>query len=205
MRMQAQKVKVYAEKAQGDVGLDFAWLDDVTYGDWQTYHDLIRSMFLVCALRVAMALIPSFFCSVSENFTAVAHALLTGDHSDPTAIHVEPMEDVLAESLNQVNRDVTDLIEGFNALLKQMQGRGRETFEEVLTALIAVKDRQKQSEEEINKEEEVSILPIEPTSTSVPTPEGGLEEGVGELFLGRSKEEIEEKLAAVSLEAREEL
>ena len=36
-------VKSMAEEAQGDLGLDYAWLDDVTYNDWQKYHDLMRS------------------------------------------------------------------------------------------------------------------------------------------------------------------
>lgn len=31
-----------AENAQADIGLDYVWLDDVTYADWQRYHDLVR-------------------------------------------------------------------------------------------------------------------------------------------------------------------
>jgi len=39
----AAEVKLFADKAQADIGLDYAWLDDVTYDDWQKYHDLMRS------------------------------------------------------------------------------------------------------------------------------------------------------------------
>lgn len=41
-----EEVKSLAEDAQGDIGLDYAWLDDVTYADWQRYHDLERSKLL---------------------------------------------------------------------------------------------------------------------------------------------------------------
>lgn len=32
-----------AEQAQANLGLDYAWLEDVSYVDWQRYHDLARS------------------------------------------------------------------------------------------------------------------------------------------------------------------
>ncbi|KAK0488627.1 hypothetical protein IW261DRAFT_1440672 [Armillaria novae-zelandiae] len=38
----SRQVKALAEKAQADLGLDYAWLEDVTYEDWQRYHDLMR-------------------------------------------------------------------------------------------------------------------------------------------------------------------
>lgn len=31
------------DRGQADIGLDYAYLDDVTYLDWQRYHDLERS------------------------------------------------------------------------------------------------------------------------------------------------------------------
>ena len=30
-----------AEQAQANLGMDYAWLEDVTYMDWQRYHDLM--------------------------------------------------------------------------------------------------------------------------------------------------------------------
>lgn len=35
-------LKDMADAAQADVGLDYVWLEDVTYRDWQRYHDLAR-------------------------------------------------------------------------------------------------------------------------------------------------------------------
>ncbi|ESK87409.1 hypothetical protein Moror_11679 [Moniliophthora roreri MCA 2997] len=37
------EIKGIAQDAQADIGLDYAWLEDVTYNDWQRYHDLMRA------------------------------------------------------------------------------------------------------------------------------------------------------------------
>jgi hypothetical protein len=39
----AEQVRNVADDAQSDVGFDYIWLSDVTYLDWQRYHDLIGS------------------------------------------------------------------------------------------------------------------------------------------------------------------
>jgi hypothetical protein len=39
----AEEVRAIADSAQADVGYDYIWLDDVTYHDWQRYHDLVGS------------------------------------------------------------------------------------------------------------------------------------------------------------------
>ena len=36
-------MKDIVDRGQADIGLDYAYLDDVTYHDWQRYHDLERS------------------------------------------------------------------------------------------------------------------------------------------------------------------
>jgi hypothetical protein len=41
----AADVKNFAGDAQSDLGMDYAWLGDVTYEDWQRYHDLMRGGF----------------------------------------------------------------------------------------------------------------------------------------------------------------
>ena len=41
----AQAIKDLSSRAQEDLAMDYAWLDDVTYLDWQRYHDLMRSEF----------------------------------------------------------------------------------------------------------------------------------------------------------------
>ena len=47
MRRLADEVKDIADRAQADIGLDYAWLDDVTFEDWQRYHALDRSKYMV--------------------------------------------------------------------------------------------------------------------------------------------------------------
>ncbi|KAJ7089887.1 hypothetical protein B0H15DRAFT_949132 [Mycena belliarum] len=51
-------------QAQGNVGMDLSWLDDVTYMDWQVYHDLAR---------------------IGEAFQAQASEIQGGTHADPPA------------------------------------------------------------------------------------------------------------------------
>lgn len=41
----AKRVESVADDAQADLGMDYAWLEDVTVSDWTRYHDLTRSMF----------------------------------------------------------------------------------------------------------------------------------------------------------------
>jgi hypothetical protein len=43
--MTSSELRSLADLAQADVGMDYAWLEDVTYQDWQKYHDLMRSKF----------------------------------------------------------------------------------------------------------------------------------------------------------------
>jgi len=42
LQVVTSEVKALADRAQADLGMDYAWLDDVTYYDWQNYHDLMR-------------------------------------------------------------------------------------------------------------------------------------------------------------------
>lgn len=41
VRDRYQKLKDKGLQAQADIGMDYAWLDDVSYQDWQRYHALI--------------------------------------------------------------------------------------------------------------------------------------------------------------------
>jgi hypothetical protein len=47
MRAQVQghcnQVLTVANAAQENIGMDYIWLEDVSYHDWQRYHDLMRS------------------------------------------------------------------------------------------------------------------------------------------------------------------
>lgn len=58
----AAQVREVAEKAQVDLGLDYAWLDEVTYSDWQRYHSLIDGGFYPSVLsHRGPRLMPIFF------------------------------------------------------------------------------------------------------------------------------------------------
>ncbi|KAF8074683.1 hypothetical protein FPV67DRAFT_1665432 [Lyophyllum atratum] len=90
----AATVKAFAERAQGDIGLDYAWLDDVTYYDWQKYHDLMRA---------------------AENFTADAQALQAA--VDPQGTN--PLVDLL----NELEAAVGEVVDGFAILVKGIKRR----------------------------------------------------------------------------------
>lgn len=45
VRKVTEAVRDHAENAQVDIGMDYAYLDDASYQDWQRYHDLVRSEF----------------------------------------------------------------------------------------------------------------------------------------------------------------
>jgi hypothetical protein len=51
-------VRDIAETAQADLGHGYIWLDDVTYLDWQRYHDLTRSKFCILIPRAPLTLVP---------------------------------------------------------------------------------------------------------------------------------------------------
>ncbi|KAG6856440.1 hypothetical protein H0H87_004405 [Tephrocybe sp. NHM501043] len=160
----SETVKTFADRAQADLGLDYAWLDDVTYYDWQKYHDLMRT---------------------SENFTSQGQKIQA--QVDPVGTNE------LIDALNDLERDVNELVEGFEVVIA---GDRRRAETEVFVDVV---EPETPTEEKAG-EPEVSILPIEPVKEKV-VPE--------DIFVGRSKEEVEAKLADVPVEdvraGREEL
>ncbi|KAG6840208.1 hypothetical protein C0991_008181 [Blastosporella zonata] len=162
-------VKAFAERAQGDLGLDYAWLDDVSYYDWQKYHDLMRT---------------------SENFTSQAQKIQA--QVDPAGTNE------LVDALNDLEGDVDEIVEGFDVLVAGV--RRRAESEDGVFARIVDEPKPEIPSEEKAEEPEVSILPIEPVKEKL------LAE---EIFVGRSKEEVEANLAGVPVEdvraGREEL
>lgn len=53
-----------AEQAQANLGMDYAWLEGVTYMDWQRYHDLMRGLCYISLLIFffLVALFNLFLC-----------------------------------------------------------------------------------------------------------------------------------------------
>jgi len=75
------ELKSLAEEGQKDLGLDYAWLDDVTYQDWQNYHNLLKT---------------------AERFQSVAETIQNGTHAHPPVDPLVPAANILHEELQEV-------------------------------------------------------------------------------------------------------
>ncbi|KAI0331643.1 hypothetical protein GY45DRAFT_1248405, partial [Cubamyces sp. BRFM 1775] len=95
-----EEVKDIVDKAQADIGLDYAYLDDVTYMDWQRYHDLARK---------------------GENFTAHVHSVQDGTHPSPP---INPVLPAIADLQNEVE----DVVAGFQTRLRRINRNGARAF-----------------------------------------------------------------------------
>ncbi|PPQ65514.1 hypothetical protein CVT24_010810 [Panaeolus cyanescens] len=110
----ALEIKAIADKAQGDIGLDYAWLEDVTYRDWQKYHDLMR---------------------VYENYTQVAYQLQNGTEVSvsfsnfpvPLDLPSTPA-DPLVPVLDQLYSELQDIVLGFNIALNNVRVKALKVF-----------------------------------------------------------------------------
>lgn len=96
----AEAVKDLAERAQADIGMDYAWLDDVDYTDWVRYHDLMRA---------------------SENFTQQALMIQNGTHPSP------PINPVLP-ALNDLEAEIKDIVTGFQTRVRGLKRSGHRAF-----------------------------------------------------------------------------
>ncbi|KAA1468908.1 hypothetical protein DENSPDRAFT_815552 [Dentipellis sp. KUC8613] len=90
------EVRDLADTAQADIGIDYVWLDDVTYADWQRYHDLLRR---------------------SDNFTEHAWSVQNGTHPSP------PVNPVPA-AIEELQTDVQDIVLGFESRLHDIKRKG---------------------------------------------------------------------------------
>ncbi|KAL6304545.1 hypothetical protein BKA93DRAFT_749728 [Sparassis latifolia] len=100
VRKVAEDVKDIADRGQADVGLDYAYLDDVTYSDWQRYHDIVGA---------------------SDNFTADAHSIQDGTHSSPPPNPVLP-------AITDLQSEVQDIVVGFETRLRRVRRTGERAF-----------------------------------------------------------------------------
>lgn len=95
------KVRDIAEKGQVDLGLDYAWLDDVTYNDWQRYHGLIQA---------------------SEDFAHEATSIQNGTHPSGTAPN--PVLPVIED----IESEIRDIVIGFETRLRRIKRDGERAF-----------------------------------------------------------------------------
>ncbi|KAF7345387.1 hypothetical protein MVEN_01556600 [Mycena venus] len=176
-----QEVKDACSQAQGDVGLELSWLDDVTYMDWQVYHDLAK---------------------IGEDFQAEASAIQGGTHANPP---VDPFLTRLEEMQTALGNLVNELVGQINALRQQAKKEFNPEPEPVEEAPPAPgageagegedgegEDGEQDDEEAKGegvvkepKEPEVSILPVPPA----------VEPGVvdpAQVIIGKSAEQVKE-------------
>ncbi|KAF8972697.1 hypothetical protein BDZ97DRAFT_1782239 [Flammula alnicola] len=104
-RYSAVRVKNLAERAQADLGLDYAWLEDVTYADWQKYHDLMREY---------------------EEYQQIAYALQNGTALPEPA--PAPPADPIIPALDALHNDLQDVVLGFQVALGSVRGEAAKVF-----------------------------------------------------------------------------
>ncbi|KAF8912437.1 hypothetical protein CPB85DRAFT_1301982 [Mucidula mucida] len=189
------QVKARAERAQADLGLDYAWLEDVTYYDWQDYHMLM---------------------GLYEDFRDQVKALQENTHprpvGDPLNMALPRLEEDMQGEVGECHRQIRvlkkkadnlfseknvpfdegkkwerrvtrigkefeeeDKLDGLLNEKEQEQeadadafiGRGKEEVESVLADIPLETEEETVSILPVEDDEQASILPVEP----VPTPE----------------------------------
>lgn len=93
-------VRDLSERAQADIGIDYAWLDDVTTRDWERYHDLMRR---------------------GENFKEEAMMIQNGTHTSPP---INPIIPAIAD----LRSEVEDIVIGFETRLRRIKRNGDRVF-----------------------------------------------------------------------------
>ncbi|KAI0064067.1 hypothetical protein BV25DRAFT_336449 [Artomyces pyxidatus] len=160
-----------ADSAQADIGMDYAWLDDVTYHDWQRYHDLVRT---------------------STNFTELAQSIQNGSHPSP------PINPILP-ALEELQNEVQDIIMGFETRLRRIRRSGDRAFGVAVPDGGEEEEEATEGSAEAPTPE-VSILPIpgdqpEPEAPVLEEPSPIIGRGKAEVeeALARADSAIEEK------------
>lgn len=98
------EVREVAEKAQVDLGLDYAWLDEVTYSDWQRYHSLIDA---------------------SEKFAQEANSIQNSTHDNLI------MDNPIIPIFEDLESEVQDVVIGFETRLRRIKRDGERAFNSV--------------------------------------------------------------------------
>ncbi|KAF5316085.1 hypothetical protein D9619_006580 [Psilocybe cf. subviscida] len=199
----AAKIKAVAERAQADLGLDYAWLEDTSYDDWQYYHDLMRA---------------------SEDFEQTAYALQNGTVLPDVR---PPIPDPIVPALDTLHNDLQDVVAGFQVALGSVRGESSKVFsifpaesDEDEDGFFVIKDGQVRKDDlrgvdmgglgltkekegvvggvKLTSEDEVKILPIIPDGT-VDT-ENGQSVDASKIIIGKDAVQIEQALSDIPLE-----
>lgn len=131
VEMAATTVRNIAENAQADIGHGYIWLDDVTYLDWQRYHDLTRK---------------------SDNFTDLAYSIQNGSHPSPPI-------DPVPNAIHEFHLAVEETIISFETRLSHIQRNGLSALGSSLDEVDGDEDLEKDAGLP-QTPDEVSIFPI---------------------------------------------
>ncbi|KII87285.1 hypothetical protein PLICRDRAFT_42929 [Plicaturopsis crispa FD-325 SS-3] len=94
------EVREFASAAQADLGMDYAWLEDVTTIDWARYHELMDQ---------------------STDYTNQALAIQNGSHPSP------PINPVL-RVVDDLESEVQDIVVGFETRLRRLKRNGATVY-----------------------------------------------------------------------------
>ncbi|KAI0272732.1 hypothetical protein BC834DRAFT_966707 [Gloeopeniophorella convolvens] len=100
VQLVSAEVLAISDKAQADLGYDYIWLADVTYHDWERYHDLARK---------------------SSNFTDLANSIQNGTHPSPPI-------DPVSTAISELEAEVQDVIAGFETRFRRIKRNGFKAF-----------------------------------------------------------------------------
>ena len=113
-----KRVEKFADDAQADLGMDYAWLDDVSVKDWTRYHDLGRSAFK-----------RGFHTSTFANILSVA-AKRWGDiyRTVFSSEHPELSSNEVVLSLEKFQATLQEIAIGFDHVLGNLQRKAERIF-----------------------------------------------------------------------------
>lgn len=178
----ADVVKGIADAAQADIGLDYVWLDDVTYHDWQRYHDLSRSELRSCVVRPCADRSRASRFTESANFTQDALMIQNGSH--PVAL-----ENPVISAIEDLESEVKDVVGGFEMRLRRVKRAGDRTLTGEPSASAGANDA---GATENTNAPTVSILPV-PGAGSEP----GVLHDAPPVVIGRGKQEVLDAMGRV--------
>ncbi|KZS94617.1 hypothetical protein SISNIDRAFT_440167 [Sistotremastrum niveocremeum HHB9708] len=118
-------------KGQADLGMDYAWLEDVTYHDWQRYHAL---------------------ADVATHNRVVFYGMQDGTHPNAP-------ENPISQILSNLQTELQEIADGFEAQLTKIQREGYSRITEPIPEETA-SEEPIPSETDVS-EPQFSILPIE--------------------------------------------
>ncbi|TFK25091.1 hypothetical protein FA15DRAFT_668796, partial [Coprinopsis marcescibilis] len=197
MNEAAEAIRALATRAQTDLSMDYAWLDDVTTLDWAKFHELMDTW---------------------ETFTHTATAIQNGTFVPP-GIYEEseaqtPIPDPLIVALDNLQAEFNDITVGFGQAIKGtkikadgvLSGRdaGEDGFFSVkhekgervddMRQFIAQQDKDKAEGKPLSVgggKEPVAVLPVNPKPTDA------VADDFSRVLVGKDKVQVEEAVRGV--------